>query len=388
MVPSQVEAQQRRVFSTLGCGDDMSFDIRMAPGLRIGPSRRGLRTAFGPKPTSVHLGSGRSGSGPFSYWADISAQEHHPQGTVANRPVDLAALDSRIRTAGRPAEIAEAAGIEAAIITAHLEPYPLLTSPVVAAPAAVDSKAVATELRSQALFRLGRRRTGARRRAGHDAADGTAAEVAQRREHAEGEYQATREEAATRYEALMANEPEDVLGALEAVFERGETPAAPIDCEGDTASVVLRLSPLSAVPSAKPVIPRKGKATLQARVAAERHELYLMALASGVVAVVRQTLATAPGLGQVRVLAVRPTGAPPGDPPLEAVYAGTFDARAVTRTAWTEAEPVAEIAAIPGRLLRLTHDGQVVAALDLDAEPEVAAVIDALAAALHPGPAA
>ena len=365
----------------------MSFEIRMAAGLRIGPSRRALRTAIGAKPTSV-LGSARPGSGPFSYWAGIDTQEHHGQGQIADRPVDLAALGAQIRAAGRPAEIAEAAATETAIVSAHLVAYPVLAAAMVVAPDAVDSKAVTRELRSQALFRVGGRRGGARRGAGHDATSRTPGEVAQRQAHAEGEYQATRDEAATRYEALMANEPEDVLGALEAAFERSGSPAAAVDCEGDAASVVLRVPQLSAVPSSKPVIPRKGRASLQARSAAERHGLYLRALASGVVAVVRQTLATGPGLGQVRVLAVRPTGAGLGNPPLEAVYAGSFDARAVARTVWADVDPVEEIASVPGRLLRLTHDDQVVTALDLDAELEVAAVVNALAAALHPGPAA
>nr|MDQ2725532.1 hypothetical protein [Actinomycetota bacterium] len=216
----------------------------------------------------------------------------------------------------------------------------------------------------------------------------TAGEVAQRREQAEGEYQATLKEAARRYEALVANEPEDVLGALEAGFERRENPAAAIDCDGDAASVVLRLPPFSAVPDSKPVVPRKGKATLQPRTDAERHGLYLRVLASGVVAAVRQTLATAPGLGHVRILAVRPTGAPQGARPLEAVYAGSFDARAVARTVWGEVDPVGEIAALPGRLLHLSSDDRVVAPLDLEAEPDVAAVVDTLIAALHPGPAA
>ncbi|MDQ2728539.1 MAG: hypothetical protein M3Y91_11900, partial [Actinomycetota bacterium] len=239
----------------------------------------------------------------------------------------------------------------------------------------------------QALLRVGRRGTGARRRAGRAAAGGTADEVAQRREHAEGEYQATLEEAGRRYEALVANEPEDVLGALEAAFERQESPAAAIDCEGDAASVVVRLPPLSAVPAAKPVIPRKGKATLQPRTDAERHGLYVSVLASSVVAVVRQTLAAAPGLGQVRVLAVRPTGALQGYHPLEAVYAGSFDAQTVARTVWTEVDAFDEIASVPGRLLRLAPDGPVVSGLDVGAEPHVVAVVDTLGLALYPGPA-
>ncbi|MDQ2728698.1 MAG: hypothetical protein M3Y91_12750, partial [Actinomycetota bacterium] len=126
----------------------MSFGIRVAPGLRISASRRALRTAFGAKPSAVHLGSGRSGSGPFSYWADISAGQHHPPGDETSRPVDLADLAAQIRDASRPAEIAEAARTEGALVTAHLGPYPVAAAPVVALPDTVDAKAVATELRS------------------------------------------------------------------------------------------------------------------------------------------------------------------------------------------------------------------------------------------------
>nr|MDQ2726221.1 hypothetical protein [Actinomycetota bacterium] len=299
-----------------------------------------------------------------------------------------AALGTEIRGANRPAEIAAAARTEAALVIAHLELFPVPAAPVVAPPDNVDTKAGATELRSQALLGGGRRRTMARWRAAREAAGGTADEVAHRRDQAEGEYQATLKEAAGRLEALVANEPEDVLGALEAAFERNESPAAPIDCYDDTASVALCLPPFSAVPELKPIIPPKGKATLRPRTAAECHDLYLRVLASAVVSVVRQTLATAPGLGQVRVLAVRPTGADRGAPPLEAVYAGSFDGRRVAGTVWEDVDPLDEITAVPGRLLNLTHEAQVVAALDLGTEPEVAAAVDILSAALHPGPAA
>ncbi|MDQ6838062.1 MAG: hypothetical protein M3137_06940 [Actinomycetota bacterium] len=366
----------------------MSFGIKVAPEVRISASRRGLRTGFGDRPAAVHLGSGRSGAGSFSYWAGISAREHHPQGRAANPPVALAALAAQIRDATRPPQIAEAARTEAAIVALHTEPYPAVVAPVVAPPHTVDDKAVATELRSQALLGAGRWRVRGRRQAGREASGAATEEVAQRQEQLEAEYQATRNEAVGRFDALMANEPEDVLGALEAFFERNEIPAGPIDCDGDVASVVLRLPAPSVVPDSKPVISRKGKPALQPRTGAERHQLYLGALASTVIAVVRQTLATAPALGGVRILVFRPTDAQQQGRPLEAVYVGSFDAGVVGRTAWADVDPVAEIAGVRGRLLCLSGGDRKVTAVDLADEPDVAALLDTLGAALHPGPAA
>ncbi|MDQ6784036.1 MAG: hypothetical protein M3063_11460, partial [Actinomycetota bacterium] len=123
----------------------MSFGIRVAPGVRISASRRGLRTAFGTRPSAVSLGSGRSGSGPFSYWAGANAHE-------GSRPADLTTLASQIRSATRPADIAESARTEAALVAAHAQPHPVAASPLVAPPDAIDGKAVAAELRSQALL--------------------------------------------------------------------------------------------------------------------------------------------------------------------------------------------------------------------------------------------
>ncbi|MDQ6784977.1 MAG: hypothetical protein M3063_16390, partial [Actinomycetota bacterium] len=241
--------------------------------------------------------------------------------------------------------------------------------------------------RSQALLGAGRWRPGARRRAGREAAGATPGEVAARHEHANSEYRATVEEAAGRYQALLANEIEDVLGALEAAFERRETPAAPIDCVGDAASVVLQLPPLSAVPDARPVVPRKGKATLQPRSDSERHGLYLSVLASNVLGLVRQSLATAPGLREIRVVAVRPSAALQSGHTLEAVYAGSFDAGEMSQVSWATIDPVSSVTGATGHLLRLAGDGEVVA-LDLGDEPELSAVLDALHAALNPGPGA
>lgn len=363
----------------------MTFQIRVAPGLRIAASQRGLRTGFGPRPTTVHLGSGRSGSGMFSYWASVTAREHHRCPAEPGRPPDLAALGSQIREARQPAQIAEAGRIEEAVTSTHLEEFPVIEAPEVAPPEDVEAKAVANELRSQALLGVGRWKVGARRQADRLATAATPDVVAERRRRADQEYQATRKEAESRFEALVANEPEAVLGALEAAFERRESPAAAIDCDGGTAAVVIRLAPFSAVPPTRSTTRRGSKPILEVRSEAERHALYLKVAASLVLAIVRQTLATAPGLVEVRILVVRPTTARQGRGPVEAVYAGCFRAATMAAMAWSEIDPVHELRRVPGHLLNLGDEAQV-RGLDLDEEPDLNAVIKTLQAALHPGP--
>jgi hypothetical protein len=50
----------------------MGFSIKLAPGVRVRASNRGLRTSVGPRAARVHMGTGRtgfsSGAGPVSFY--------------------------------------------------------------------------------------------------------------------------------------------------------------------------------------------------------------------------------------------------------------------------------------------------------------------------------
>lgn len=64
----------------------MGFGIRIALGIRISASKRGLRAGIGPRAARVHVGGGRpsvsTGAGPFTYWHTVG----HTQRGRPTRP--------------------------------------------------------------------------------------------------------------------------------------------------------------------------------------------------------------------------------------------------------------------------------------------------------------
>ena len=69
---------------------------------------------------------------------------------------------------------------------------------------------------------------------------------------------------------LVNNDPQTVLGTLEAAFEDNQAPAAPIDCKDDEVTVLMLYEPLDIVPDRKPTLTSAGRPTLHKRNKTER----------------------------------------------------------------------------------------------------------------------
>src|SRR3954451_1078767 len=115
------------------------------------------------------------------------------------------------------------------------------------------------------------------------------------------------------------------LGALEAALENSEAPAAAVDVEGDRVTVLMMCPDPALVPERKPSITPSGSPSLKKRTKTEFNELYLSAIASYVLATVKETFAVAPSLRQARLVALRhePSAGMCADR-LVALFAGTF----------------------------------------------------------------
>src|SRR3954465_9509152 len=55
----------------------MGFSVRLAPGVRVRASSRGIRTSVGPRAARVHFGAGRTGfstgAGPVGFYTSLGA---------------------------------------------------------------------------------------------------------------------------------------------------------------------------------------------------------------------------------------------------------------------------------------------------------------------------
>lgn len=65
-------------------GSSMGFSLRVAPGIRIRASSRGLRTSIGPRAARLHFGAGRAGMstgiGPVGYYTSIGGSPRRRSG--------------------------------------------------------------------------------------------------------------------------------------------------------------------------------------------------------------------------------------------------------------------------------------------------------------------
>src|SRR3954454_14929200 len=98
------------------------------------------------------------------------------------------------------------------------------------------------------------------------------------------------------WQQLMDNDPATVVSALETAFADNGAPATPIDCDPAvaTATVTVLFGHPDMVPERTPAITPGGKATLRKRSKSDRNDLYLNALASSVLATLKEGLAVAP----------------------------------------------------------------------------------------------
>jgi hypothetical protein len=136
------------------------------------------------------------------------------------------------------------------------------------------------------------------------------------------------------WELLVGNDPPTVIAALEAAFADNGAPATPIDCEGDTATVTMLYGHPDLIPERTPAVTPGGKPTLRKRTKSDCNDLYLEALASNVLATVKEGLAVCSGVNAIKVLVVRRDPVKTGGEQLVAVYAaidasynGVFSAR-------------------------------------------------------------
>ncbi len=177
---------------------------------------------------------------------------------------------------------------------------------------------------------------------------------------------------------LMDNDPELVIAQLEEAFEDNESPAAPINCSGNVATVVMLFGHPTAIPEKVPALTPGGKPTLKIRSKSARNELYLASLASHILATAREGFAMCPGLGGILLMVVRGEGLG-ASASMAAIYAGTLLREDCSGAHWDPEKPVRAIGRPHDLLIHRKGQAGEIAPLDLSAEPELAAVLGRLA---------
>lgn len=360
---------------TSGGEDAVGFRVKVAPGVRVGVSPRGVRTSLGPRAARLHAGAGgvgpSTGVGPVSAYVRLGARRRPPS---AGGRSSLAAYEAQLRAEARRGWVEDARRAQQALaaqLDVYREPFPPIEKPV-AEPQRIDAGARITAAQHEAAGRISpwrlRRRHAAREAAA--AAARAQAEIDQREAvQARAQRQAEIDEA---WRRLIGNDPEVVLQALEDAFEDNEVPAAPLHCEGSSVFVLLRCPPLDGmVPTHQLATTTGGRETVRAYSRTRRNELYLAALLSHAYATVAETFAIAPGITEVTILTISV-----GAGELTPVYCA-----GVTRDEFRGGGWLRDDAPCLARrhLVSLRGRTRDVAALDLAAEPHLSDVVRRLA---------
>lgn len=370
----------------------MGFGIRIAPGVRISASKRGVRAGIGPRAARIHVGSGRTGistgTGPFTAWEPLSGSSGGRRRSRGGSSVggarssggrsatSLAAYERASRQAQKLEQVQHLEQLELAMLRVHLEAFPPVSKPAAPAAAATDRSVILKRLRAaeQAGIPWWRvqQRLDARKRAGAQLAAAVIAEDARRQAEQADAQQAI--EAA--WSALLANQLELVMGAAEHAFEDNAAPAAPIDVEGDRLSVTMLYGTPDLVPDEKPALTPTGKPTLKRRNKGESADLYAQSLASNVLATAKEAFAVPPGINRVTVLvASKDIRAATADAYLTAIYCGTFHRTRFEQLAWNSVDPLQELYLTPDALISRKGRSAEISPIDLKDEPELQAVM-------------
>src|SRR5258708_1030645 len=108
----------------------MRFSFKIAPGIRIRASSRGIRTSIGPRAARLHFGGGggtgvSTGAGPVSLYGNLGSQRRTRRSSATNATT-IAARQRQLAVATKAAEAQQLIAAFQAILNLHqVQPEPV-----------------------------------------------------------------------------------------------------------------------------------------------------------------------------------------------------------------------------------------------------------------------
>lgn len=138
----------------------MGMSFKVAPGVRIRASSRGISAGVGPRAARVHVGSRgvgvSSGVGPFSTYSHLSGGRHSTS-TGGRRTsyggatkASIAAREREAKAAAREADIDGIAALERGLLSVHAATFPEAKRMLLPPPEDVDPGPIQAELEGKA----------------------------------------------------------------------------------------------------------------------------------------------------------------------------------------------------------------------------------------------
>lgn len=369
----------------------MGFSVKIAPGVRIRASSRGIRAGIGPRVARVHVGAGRtgfsSGMGPFSVYTSVGGKKRRPAQSSGKRPPSQAALQRQAAAARRAQaeadkvrEARRLAEVFTEILNVHRHEFVPVERPVAPMPPLPDANLVRDWHEKNALRSVSRFDRAGRAKAREHAAAAAQQELNARWQQAQAEQAQAQVELDAQWARLVSNDPNTVLATLAEAFEDNEAAAAPISVDRgqDEVTLAVLVPGEDAVPERLPDKTQAGNLTLRKLTKTERSSFYQLLVCGHVLVTLRETFAVAPGIAAARLVAVRAT-APDvyGKARWECMLAGRWTRRAFDGVRWQDANAGKILGETAAELLINIKRAQL-APLDLAAQPELAEFLNSI----------
>lgn len=332
---------------------------------------------MGPRGARVHFGSGRTGvstgAGPFTYYTSGSSSARTGAGARGPTKAQLAQAEKEGEFLRLREELR-------AIVEVHRIEFPAATKLVVAANPAPDLEALVKQRENELLQGISLLKWAERKTAKARAKELAHEDLQNELKRLESDREKAQAEIDAEWNRLTANDPETVIATVEAAFRDNEAPAAPVNVEGSSLDLVVLVPGLEDVPERKPALTPSGKPTVKKMTKLERSDMYLTLVCGHVLATIKEALATAPNISEVRSVVVRQTSPDVyGNPRMEALLAASYARSNLDRVRWRDALPSDIVQEAAEDLLwELKGRPPQLQPLDLEQEPSLRTFVEAL----------
>lgn len=357
----------------------MGFGFRLAPGVRLRVSSRGVSAGLGPRIARVHVGTRgvgvSSGLGPISGYTSLTSGRGgtYSTGSGWTQTAERQAQREERRRAKEQVLAAARDDVERIdnLHRVHFPPAARYTVPAPAYPSVQVRRRWVRQRYRDLMQTRSRLSLSARAEAKRLAAQQIEFETEQQHQSLlrwQTQAQAWWDQ---QWSRLMAGERDTVLEVLNDALADNAQPSAVVDYRHGEASVVIWAPPFEQTPTRHPDLTPAGNPTVRTYTKSERNALYRRWLAGHVVVTLKEVFAVAPSVLQVRSVVVRPATTHG----YEILLAGVHS-RQVIETANYAADGAEEIWQ-RGTHLRVVTGGrtQELLPLDLGDEPDLRALL-------------
>jgi hypothetical protein len=349
------------------------FSLKPALGVPIEVSRDGLHSNLGPRARRVYAGkqfANLAPATPLTFYVPTRARREHPSYLAAQLP-----------PAADKAQQAQAlASAIEGVRKLHHQNFPAVQRRVVPYPPRPDHAAILSRRMNDALVRVSIFRRSTRKAAKAAATLATQIECNELEAANQAQYVAVQQDIDQLWQRLITNDSDVVLAVLSHAFQTSAVNAAPLGVWDAEARMALLAPDPAALPDRHPTTTAAGNLSLRKFTKGEIADLYKQLVAGLVLLTAKEVFAAAPGITDIRIVALRGTPADPyGRIHPESILAAQIRRQALNGVQWTKVDALTIVNKISSELLtRTAGPSRAFAPLDLKTEPEIARLIQVI----------